>query len=46
MTFRIEIDAGGLANDFDAAGAGAEDMADGTGKAADNAKKLNRYIAA
>lgn len=42
----IEIDAGGLANDFDAAGAGAEDMADGTGKAADNAKKLNRYIAA
>lgn len=41
----IRIDSGGLANDFEAAGAGADEIADGTGKAADNAKKLNKYIA-
>ena len=37
----IQIDSGGMANDFEAAGTAAEDMADGTGDAAKNAKKLN-----
>lgn len=41
----IEIDSGGIANDFENAGAGADEMADGTGDAADNAKKLSKYIA-
>jgi phage-related protein len=42
----IQIDSGGMANDFEAAGTAAEDMADGTGDAAKNAKKLSKYIAA
>ena len=42
----IRIDSGGIANDFEAAGAGAEAMEDGTGGAADNAKKMSKYIAA
>ena len=42
----IQIDSGGMANDFEAAGTAAEDMADGTGDAAKNAKKLSQYIAA
>lgn len=42
----IQIDSGGMANDFETAGTAAEDMADGTGDAAKNAKKLSKYIAA
>lgn len=41
-----EIKGGGIANDFEDAGAGAEDMADGTGKAKDNLKEMQKYIAA
>lgn len=41
----IEINSGGIANDFEEAGAGAEEIEDATGGAADNAKKLNKYIA-
>lgn len=41
-----EIKNGGVANDFEDAGAGAEDMADGTGKAKDNLEKMQKYIAA
>lgn len=42
----IEINSGGLANDFEAAGAGAEEMDKGTGGAAKNLKDMNKYIAA
>lgn len=42
----IEINSGGLANDFEAAGAGAEEMNKGTGGAAKNLKEMNKYIAA
>lgn len=37
---------GGVANDYEAAAGAAEDIEDATGGAADNAKKLNKYIAA
>ncbi len=37
---------GGVANDLEAGAGAAEDIEDATGGAADNAKKLNRYIAA
>lgn len=40
-----EIKGGGIANDFEDAGAGAEDMADGTGAAKDNLKEMQKYIA-
>ena len=42
----IEINSGGLATDFEAAGAGAEEMDKGTGGAAKNLKDMNKYIAA
>lgn len=42
----IRIDSAGIANDFDEAGEGAEALEDGTGGAADNAKKMSKYIAA
>lgn len=42
----IEINSGGLANDFEAAGAGAEEMDKGTGGAAKNLKDMNKFIAA
>lgn len=42
----IEIDTGGMANDYADAAASADDMASGTGDAAKNAKKLSKYIAA
>ena len=41
-----EIKGGGIANDFEMAGDGAEDMADGTGAAKDNLEKMQKYIAA
>lgn len=41
-----EIKGGGISNDFEDAGAGAEDMADGTGAAKDNLKDMQKYIAA
>lgn len=41
-----EIKGGGIANDFEDAGVGAEEMADGTGKAKDNLKDMQKYIAA
>lgn len=42
----IEIGSGGIANDFEDAGIGAEEMADGTGAAKDNLKEMQKYIAA
>lgn len=42
----IEINSGGLANDFEAAGDGADEMESGTGGAAKNLKDMNKYIAA
>lgn len=42
----FEINSGGLATDFEAAGAGAEEMDKGTGGAAKNLKDINKYIAA
>lgn len=42
----IEIDPGGIASDFEAAGAGAEAIEDGTGGAAKNLKDMNKYVAA
>lgn len=41
-----EIKNGGVSNDFEDAGIGAEEMADGTGAAKDNLEKMQKYIAA
>lgn len=41
-----EIKGGGVATDFEDAGVGAEEMADGTGAAKDNLKDMQKYIAA
>lgn len=41
-----EIKNGGISNDFEDAGIGAEEMADGTGAAKDNLEKMQKYIAA
>ncbi len=42
----IEINPGGIASDFEAAGAGAAEMEKGTGGAAKNLKGMSKYIAA
>lgn len=41
-----EIKNGGISNDFEDAGVGAEEMADGTGAAKDNLEDMQKYIAA
>jgi len=41
----MEIGSGGMTNDFEAAGEAADEMADGIGEAADNLKKMQKYIA-
>ena len=42
--WKLEITSGSLAQDFEDAASGAEDLASGTGKAADNAKKLKQQL--
>lgn len=42
--WKLEITSGSLAQDFEDAAAGASDLASGTGKAADNAKKLKQQL--
>lgn len=42
--WKLEIQRGALADDFENAATGADDLASGTGKAADNAKKLKQQL--
>lgn len=42
--WKLEIQRGSLADDFENAASGADDLASGTGKAADNAKKLKQQL--
>ena len=42
--WKLEIQRGSLADDFENAATGADDLASGTGKAADNAKKLKQQL--
>lgn len=42
--WKLEIQRGTLADDFENAATGADDLASGTGKAADNAKKLKQQL--
>lgn len=42
--WKIEIQAGSIADDFENASDSADDLASGTGKAADNAKKLRQQL--
>lgn len=42
--WKIEIQAGSIADDFETASDSADDLASGTGKAADNAKKLRQQL--
>lgn len=42
--WKLEIQRGALADDFEDAATGADDLASGTGKAADNAKKLKQQL--
>ena len=42
--WKLEIQRSAIADDFDNAAAGADDLASGTGKAADNAKKLKQQL--
>ena len=42
--WKIEIQAGSIADDFETASDSADDLASGTGKAADNAKKLKQHL--
>lgn len=42
--WKLEITSGSLAQDFEDAASGASDLASGTGKAADNAKKLKQQL--
>lgn len=42
--WKIEIQAGSIADDFESASDSADDLASGTGKAADNAKKLRQQL--
>lgn len=43
--WKIEINAGGLATDFESIGDAAEEIEDGTGGASKNLEKMNKYVA-